>query len=294
MNRGSEASLQMRRNITRSDITQFYDDTSPFFKFLWHRDSESHALHFGFWEKHTKSHKEALLNTNKFLADKAQIGPNDIILDAGCGIGGSAIWIAKNFGVIVIGISLSETQVQKAKELAAMNNTDHLNRFLMGDFLNTAFRDETFDIVWAIESICHAEAKKDFLIEASRLLKKNGKMVLSDGFLLRDLRNHTEKRPLEDFMNGMVLPNLDMVDQFKKSLREVGFRNIKYWEKTREIMPSLRRLYVLSLICYPLFLLSGKLRITKDALTKSSRAGIALFKLVKLGLAGYGVFYAEK
>ncbi|KKU04349.1 hypothetical protein A2Z63_00340 [Candidatus Giovannonibacteria bacterium RIFCSPLOWO2_02_44_8] len=75
-------------------IAEYYDKTSPFYKIFWHRDDESHALHYGFWNGDTKSVKEALLNENKFLADILHISSGAKILDAGCSIGGSAIWLA--------------------------------------------------------------------------------------------------------------------------------------------------------------------------------------------------------
>jgi hypothetical protein len=47
--------------------------------------------HYGIWDASTQTHNEALLNTNRFLADKAGITSGEQVLDAGCGLGGSSL-----------------------------------------------------------------------------------------------------------------------------------------------------------------------------------------------------------
>jgi cyclopropane fatty-acyl-phospholipid synthase-like methyltransferase len=280
--------------MDKSKIAKYYDYTLPFYRYFWHKDSESYAIHYGFWGKGVKSHKESLMNTNKFLAEKVKIKRDNIVLDAGCGIGGSAIWMAKNFKAHVVGISLSEKQIQKARDLARINNVGHLTKFYVKDFLNTGFPNGSFDIVWAIESVCHAENKKDFLMEAFRLLKKSGKIIVADGFLKRDAENDKEKQMIKDFIDGLALPNVDKIDQFRKSLEEVGFKNIKFWDKTREVSPSSKKLYNMCRIGYPIAKITEKLKITPELLVKNNLAGIVQHKAVKIGLGGYGVFYGEK
>jgi len=100
--------------MEKETIIKYYNYTSPFYKFFYHGDS--YGIHYGFWDKKTRNHKEALLNTNKFLAEKAALKSDDIILDAGCGIGGSAVWLAKNYNAHVVGITLSDIQLKEAKK----------------------------------------------------------------------------------------------------------------------------------------------------------------------------------
>lgn len=155
-------------------VVQYYDYTLPIYQKYWYGNSESYALHYGFWEKDTKNFSESLINTNNFLADKLKIKSSDTVLDAGCGVGGSAIWIAKTFQAKVIGITISEKQMQEAQRLAKANKVDHLVTFMIRNYLDTKLPDGSFDVVWAIESVCHAENKKDFLKESFRLLKNGG------------------------------------------------------------------------------------------------------------------------
>jgi len=278
--------------MDKSEIAQYYDYTLLYYKYFWHRSAL--AIHYGFWDEGTKSHQESLLNSNKFMAEKVRIEPNRLILDAGCGIGGSAIWIAKNFGATVIGITLSEKQVREAYRIAKIYNVDRLVKFYIRDYVKTGFEDNLFDIVWGQESICYAENKKDFLKEAFRVLKKNGKIIVADGFLKRDAKSDKEEQMIKIFTDGLALSNLDKIDNFKKSMEEVGFKSIKFWDKTQEILPSSKKLYNMCRIGYPIAKLTEKMKITSNILTKNNLAGIVQYESVKIGLGGYGVFYGEK
>lgn len=277
----------------KQKIAEYYDITLPYYKRFWHRDSESNALHYGFWERQTKTMKEALLNENKFLAEMAQITSSMKVLDAGCGIGGSAIWLAKNTGAYVVGITLSKRQLIRAEELAKEYGVDNKTEFYLKDFLNTGFSDNSFDVVWAIESACYAANKGIFLKEAFRILKEGGRIVIADGFLKRDASSN-EKKIYADFLKGLVLPNLAKIDELKKWLKESGFRNIKFWDKSQEVKRSSRILYTRILLFYPIAKLLHLFHFIPELLMKNSRAGIAQWKIAKSGFVAYGVFYGEK
>lgn len=277
-----------------SKVVKYYDYTLKYYKRFWYRDSKSYALHYGFWDKDTKNLNEALLNTNKFLAKKLDLKAKDRVLDAGCGIGGSSLWIAKKIGAKVVGVSISEKQINFAKELARINNVEHLTEFYIKDFIDTGFENETFNVVWAIESVCHAENKFEFLKEAFRVLRKGGKIIIADGFLKRNAMNDEEKIIIEKFNEGLVLPNLSDVDQFKKKLEKAGFKRIDYWDKTKEILPSSKKLYYMCKISYPFLKIGEKLKVTSPMLTNNNLSGIVQYRAIRSGLGGYFVFYGEK
>src|SRR3989339_1019770 len=264
-------------------ITKYYDYTVPFYKFFYHGDSN--ALHYGFWDDNTKNHQEALLNVNKFLAKTVGIKSDDVVLDAGCGVVGSAIWLAKNYGTKVIGITISDKQLNEAKNLSRKNKLDSILNFYKRDFLNSGFDNESFSVVWAIESVCHAEDKKDFLKEAYRLLRNGGRLVIYDGFLLRPPKDKNEEKYYNASLEGMALSNLALESEFKESLEEVGFKNIKIYDKAKETLSSAKKLYSMCLIAYPISRLLEKLHLTPNLLTKNNLVGIAQYKIIQSGLA---------
>lgn len=277
-----------------SRIVNYYQKTLPFYRLFWHRGSGSNALHLGFWDRNIKSIHQALLNENRFLAEQVDVGPGQRVLDAGCGIGGSAIWLATNYKARVIGISLSEKELSIANATAWARGVGSLAQFYVMDYLQTGFPNSSFDIVWAIESMCHAEHKQDFAEEAHRLLKKKGKLIVADGFLKRSGHDAREDRIIKHFVDGFALPNLTTDYSFEKSLQKVGFKNIRRWDKTKEVRPSSRRMYWMCLISYYVFKVAERFTAVDDVLIKGVLAGVAQYQAVKRDLCAYVVFCAEK
>lgn len=280
-----------------STISEYYDVTLRAYQKYWYKDSRSYSLHYGLWEKDTKNLHEAFINTNKFMAEAGKIKASDVVLDAGCGVGGSSIWLAKNIGCKVIGITLSPNQQQEAQKLAKENGVEDLTEFYIKDFTNTGFADASFDVVWGLESVCHANVKLEFLKEAYRLLKKDGRVLVCDGFRKRQPQTPEEEINLHQFEEGLALPATSLIREFHKDLEIAGFENINFWDKTEQVTPSSKKLYNMCRFTYPLLKMVKLLKKnskTLQVLDKNAGAGIAQYKLLKVGIAGYGLFYAEK
>ena len=280
--------------MDKQAIATWYDESSPLYRYFWYLNSDSFALHYGFWDKKTKHIGDALQNTNKVMAEQVNITPNDRVLDAGCGIGGSVLWLAKNKKAEVVGISISAKQIEKAKTLAKQAKVDHLVSFSVIDYLHTGFPNESFDVVWAIESVCHAKKKEDFLDEAYRVLKKGGRIIIADGFIKREPKTEREKQLVTDFYKGMLLPNLYTFDQFEDAMKKTGFKHVAVFDKTHEVLPSVKRFYLICRFMYPLIVIAAVLHIVPYIFIAGCKAGVVQYEAVQAGVGGYGIVYGEK
>src|SRR5258708_15995704 len=160
-----------------SGIRGLDDETWLDYRRLW-INSQNRAIHLGYWEKHPRSHAQSLLAMNRVLASHLGIRSGQRILDAGCGVGGSAIWLAKTYDVEVLGITPVASQVARAQRYAQEQGVADQASFEQQDYTHTVFPDATFDVLLSMENLCHAPDKRLVLAEARRLLRPGGRVGL--------------------------------------------------------------------------------------------------------------------
>lgn len=277
------------------NVVDYYEKTF-FDYFVLLRLWQHWGMHYGLFDENHKKLKDAMLNTNRILAEKAGIEQNMKVLDAGCGVGGSAIWIARNVGAHVTGINIVEQQYRKAKELAKKYGVADKTEFFIRDFRKTDFPDATFDVVWAIESVDYAEDKRDFLKEAWRVLRPGGHLVIADGFQKKEhLTPKEEELLLEKWLKHWGgIPNLATIGGFVSMMRKIGFQNIQYEDVTQNILPFSRWLYRWSLFGYPLAKILEWLGIRSKIGTGNVIGAIWQYRALQQGLWAYMIYVARK
>ena len=223
-------------------IVSYYDNTRLDYRILWF-GKKNRSVHFGYYDNEIKSHGEALLNLNKVLALKSGVKDGDIILDAGCGQGGSSVWLAENYNVKVTGITLVPHQVVNAQKAARKSQLGDRISFFEQDYTNTSFKDESFTLIWACESMCHADEKLDFYKEAFRLLKPGGRLICADYFRNKRPLHKEGEKLLHEWLDGWSIKDLDAFFEHKQHAEQCGFVEFELENITEYIKPSLRHLH---------------------------------------------------
>jgi len=287
------AKLKIAILYTKKDIARYYDLSEVHYKLFWNLD-KSKSLHYGYWDETTKDFHEALVNANKILADRAHITKEDHVLDAGCGIGGSTVWLAKHIGCKATGITLNAKQAKRAKEYAKEEGVEDLVTIEINDYTNTGYEANSFSVIWGMETICYADDKSDFLREAARILQPGGRLIVADFFKKSGLEGN-DAQMIKDWANGWAINDYATKEEFEKKLKEEGFKNIKIVDETPAIMPSIRRLYR----AYLLGIIPSRLyNFFNPKTTELAKRNVDTAKLqyttVKKGLWRYLFVYAEK
>lgn len=200
----------MLHNETRK-IRAHYDFASPFYETLWGRH-----IHHGYYQNGDESKETAAENLIKLLIERSQIARGSRVLDVGCGVGGSAIWLAEKMDCQVTGITISPVQMQMAVEASCRLPNKPV--FLIADANDLSLKN-SFDVIWAVEVLTHLNNRAGFFKKAAELLVPGGKIC--EAAWLKDDRffgKHEEKH-LTEIEKGMLvsLPNLSEYEMHFKN-----------------------------------------------------------------------------
>jgi tocopherol O-methyltransferase len=283
----------MELSSYHKNIVEYYNSTEHSYKDAWDLD-RSLSIHYGYWDEKVKSFPESLLRMNQVMIEAANIKSTDTVLDAGCGVGGSSIYMATHAGCNVTGISLSERQVAKAKELAIKNKVADKVAFKLMDYCRTSLPDASFDVIWGCESICYADDKELFIKEAYRLLKPGGRLVVADGFVTEFANN--DNPIIRQWIDGWQVNYLESPKRFEKFMQSTGFSDIQYRDISTYTAHSSKRLYRFYFLAN-LYLLWKTISFSNRA-TEMQKRNISACKYqyqgLKKGLWQYGLITGVK
>lgn len=264
-------------------VRAYYDETWLDYRLLW-LNRQNRAIHFGYWDAHTRSHSESLTNMNRALADRIGISIGARILDAGCGVGGSAIWLAKTYDAKVVGITPVSSQIARARRYAHEQGVADRVSFEEQDYTCTTFPDATFDVVWAIESVCHAREKARFLAQAHRLLQPGGRLGIVEYMRFRPGYPASDEQLLNSWLSGWAIPGLATGNDLMQWTRREGFHDVQLVDITPYVRPSLRRLHRMALIAWPFAVVLRGLGLRSEAQHGNIRGGRDQYRALKRGL----------
>lgn len=271
-------------------VKAYYEQTHQSYK-NWDKEAP-YALHYGFVDSPSVNHSESLKRMNETMANMANIRPNSRVLDAGCGVGCSAFWLAEHRQARVYGINISPLQLQFAQTLQVDPQRVCLPvEFSLRDYTNTGFASAVFDVVWGLESVCHTEYKEDFLQEAYRLLKPGGRLVVADLFMNDTDLSEMKAYALQMMLEGWAIPNMYTADSFLDHMESVGFRDVVCSDVTKQIEPSANEIYRRAKDGYPDDILMKDKNITQ---IKHVHACLYQKIALDLGVWQYKIFVGYK
>ena len=221
----------MTKNLYR-DIREFYDASSGLWEQIW--GEHMHHGYYGRAGNYKLERRQAQINLIEELLIWAGVtaqNPPQNLIDVGCGIGGSTLYLAEKLGANGTGITLSPVQASRATERAIAAGLEQKVRFQVANALEMPFEDNSFDLVWSLESGEHMPDKHKFLAECYRVLQPGGKLIFATwchretdswaGELTPD-----EIRHLKEIYRVYCLPYVISLSEYRTVATECGFKAI--------------------------------------------------------------------
>jgi tocopherol O-methyltransferase len=310
--------IRPAEQATTAAVARHYDELDPFYRALW-----GEHLHHGYWATGHESAAFAVRALVDLVATRAGVRTGSDVCDVGCGYGGTAHVVAREFGARVVGYTLSHAQYAVAVAGAAgpsgrngiaaasqttahgpapertdgtsgaASNGEEL-RFVLGDWLANDLQPASFDAVIAIESTEHMADKPRFFTEAARVLRPGGRLVVCAWLAADRVDGWRERQLLEPICAEGRLPSMGTPTEYRALIADAGLALVACDDITERVRRTWRHctLRLLGRLPRPStwrYLLDGGNRDRVFALTVPR-----IWLAYATGAMRYGLFVAER
>jgi tocopherol O-methyltransferase len=208
-------------NIRKPTIRTHYDVSTLFYRLLW-----GPHIHHGLWEA-DETPDQAQLQLTKRLIELAGIQTGSTMVDIGCGMGGSSIYLAKHHACKVVGVTLSPVQRRWAQMSAFLKRIDPRPEFRCIDAEEVSFPQGSLDCVWSIECTEHLFDKPAFFKRCATWLRPGGRIALCAWLAGNDEKSADTQRQVIEVCQGMLCPSLGTCADHVHWFRDSGLEQIE-------------------------------------------------------------------
>jgi len=160
----------------------------------------------------------------------ASLGEGETVLDLGSGAGFDCFLAANKVGKNgrVIGVDMTPEMIEKARENAQKGDYGNVE-FKLGELENLPVADNSVDVIISNCVINLVPDKRKVFMEAFRVLKLGGRLMISDIVLLKELPDFI-KNSVEAYIG--CLSGAIMRDEYIGAIKGVGFQEIRIIDET--------------------------------------------------------------
>jgi len=163
----------LRRNtpgLSRKNVAHHYDISDDLYRLFLDEDMQYSCAYF---PDPSISLEQAQVAKKEHIANKLRIEPGMRVLDIGCGWGGMALTLARDYGAHVTGVTLSENQLATARRRAAEAGLDQNTEFRLQDYRDL---NESFDRIVSVGMLEHVGVPffGDYFSQVANLLDRDG------------------------------------------------------------------------------------------------------------------------
>lgn len=171
------------------------------------------------------------------LGKKLGISKGHKVLDVACGSGTSALALAREFGCKVVGVDLSQKNLDMAQSKAREMGLDKLLEFKYSDAEKIEFPESTFDFVICECALCTFPDMQTAVSEMHRVLKERGKVGITDVIIENEL-----PKGLNNIVSHVLcIAGAKSKDGYRDILVEGNFSDVEFEDHSYTIKEIMKR-----------------------------------------------------
>lgn len=185
-------------------------------------------LNFGLWENGITDYVQAAETMVRTLCQMSGVNQQSYLLDVACGMGAQNIYIYDTFGCRMEAIDVTWKHIAAGQHRVRERGLEHKLSLRHETATKLPFPDETFTQVISVEGPQHFNTRVNFLKEARRVLKPNGRIAVSDFVLKREPKGFGDRFFLEMARRLWHVPlaNRETPETYGKTVERNGFKDI--------------------------------------------------------------------
>ena len=228
-----DATGEGRAKAQNRDFIQFhYDVGNEFYRLFLDGEMQYSCAYFTDWGN---SLEKAQLDKLDMICRKLRLQPGESLLDIGCGWGGLVCHAAEHYGVTAHGITLSEAQLELARQRVAAKGLSDRVTLEIRDYADLTGRFDKIASIGMYEHIGLANIPRYFATVRG-LLAENG-LFLNHAISRRAKRNKRRfaSRPEQRAMLKYIFPGgeLDDIGHSVAAMEGAGFEvhDVEAWRQ---------------------------------------------------------------
>lgn len=213
LGRGTVATANSLPDLESRDIREHYDDFSWVYRLCW-----GEHIHHGLFTN-GESAREAQVSLLRHCATLAEITRGMRVADVGCGYGGTARFLATEYGCEVLGLSISATQIEVARKLSRSLPSllaGGSTRFILADAECYEFPSSHFDVMWNMESSEHFFNKAAYFKKVAAALNPRGRLLVAAW------TGSMQHQVIREIADVFLCPELLSADQYCDLIQAAG------------------------------------------------------------------------
>ena len=195
-------------------VRQYYNVYGHLYKPLWGAN-----IHWGLFREGAMGLASATARCTEYMIHLAGISASDRVLDLGCGPAFSAATIVRQTGAYVLGIDVSEYQLDRAREEAAEAIQSKRLKLLPGDVQNYDFEPNAFTVAWSQATFFHLHHRQIVFNMLAQTLACGGRVVFDDLICKASIDHDT----FVTTFGRLGVLNLETEESYIALCKEAGF-----------------------------------------------------------------------